>query len=678
MNKILFSLLIVSSFCIQFSFAQNIMTPEKVLSLQRVSAEMISKDQKTVYYGISNPDLAANKNERNIYKISLSDKTNIQITKETGAESGLQEMNDGKILYSYKGNIWVMNADGSSPSQVTKGSESYNNFRVSPDGSKIYFTRDVKVRKTIADTYPDLPKANAIVTDELIYRHWDTWEDEFASHVFVANFSNYQLSNEVDIMKDELFDCPQQPMGGTEDIAWSKDSKSIYYVCKKKTGKEYAVSTNTDIYQYTISTANTFNMSSGMMGYDTNPLCSNDGKRLAWLSMRRDGYEADKNDIIIYDNDAKQKYNLTKLWDYTVESFVYSNDNKKIFFLAYFMGTEQLFEISLQKDLSLNNQTHIRKITDGDFDVNGIVGESSTSLVVSRTDMNHAAELFTVDIKTGLMSELTTVNKEVYSKMKLCKVEKKFITTTDKQKMLVWVIYPPDFSPTKKYPTILYCQGGPQSAVSQFYSYRWNFQVMASKGYIVVAPNRRGLPGFGVRWNEDISKNWGGQAIIDYITAIDTMCLNSYVDKTRLAAVGASYGGYSVYMLAGVHQGRFKTFISHCGLFDLKSWYGSTEEMWFANWDIGGPYWGKNAPDSYTKSNPIEFAQNWRTPILVIHGGLDFRVPSNQGMEAYQLAQLKGIKSRFLYFPEEGHWILQPQNSLLWMREFYKWLDETL
>jgi dipeptidyl aminopeptidase/acylaminoacyl peptidase len=292
--------------------------------------------------------------------------------------------------------------------------------------------------------------------------------------------------------------------------------------------------------------------------------------------------------------------------------------------------------------------------------------------------MNHAAELYGFNIKKGTERVITHTNDEIYNSIALSKIEKRWVKTTDGKEMLTWVILPPNFDSTKTYPTLLYCQGGPQSAVSQFYSFRWNFQLMAANDYVIIAPNRRGLPSFGTEWNEAISKDWGGQAMKDYLAAFDEISKESYIDQNNAGAVGASYGGYSVYMLAGIHEKRFKSFVAHCGLFNLESWYGSTEELFFANFDIGGPYWENPAPKSYAKFSPHKYAQNWDTPIFVIHGGRDYRVPDTQGMEAFQVAQLKGLKSRFLYFPKEGHWVLQPQNGLVWHREYFKWLDETL
>jgi dipeptidyl aminopeptidase/acylaminoacyl peptidase len=393
--------------------------------------------------------------------------------------------------------------------------------------------------------------------------------------------------------------------------------------------------------------------------------------------MKRDGYEADKNDIIVRFKGIDM--NLTANWDGTVDSFHWSLDGKKIYFLAAVDGTKQLFEVNFpgMTRIAIN----VRQLTTGTFDVTDIVGVVGDQMIVGRTDMNHAKELYSYDLKKNTWLQLTKVNNETYKKLALPTYEKRYVTTTDGKKMLVWVILPPNFDKTKKYPTLLYCQGGPQSALTQSYSFRWNFSLMASQGYVIVAPNRRGMPGHGVAWNEQISKDWGGQVMDDYLAAIDEVAKENYVDKTRLGAVGASYGGYSVFYLAGIHNKRFKTFISHCGVFNLESMYGTTEEIFFTDWDNGGPYWDKSNPaaqKTYTQFNPINLVTKWDTPILIIQGGKDYRVPIGQGQEAFQAAQLLGIKSRFVLFPEENHWVLKPQNAIVWQREFFGWLRETL
>jgi dipeptidyl aminopeptidase/acylaminoacyl peptidase len=468
------------------------------------------------------------------------------------------------------------------------------------------------------------------------------------------------------------------PFGGAEDYAWSPDSKSILYVCKKKFGVDYAVSTNTDIYRYDLTNGNTNNLTGGMTGYDTNPVFSPDGTRLTWLSMKTDGYEADKNDVVLMDPTSGQKLNLTAHWDGTVSSFVWSKDGKKIYFIAPTKGTIQLFSIKVPQNLNVRSLPVIEQISTGQFDVTGIVGETTDGLVVTSTTMKRAAEVFLYRFKTKQLQPLTTVNDDIYATIKDTKVESRITKASDGLDLFSWVIYPPDFDPNKKYPTLLYCQGGPQSATSQFYSFRWNFQLIASQGYIVIAPNRRGMPGWGVKWNEDISKDWGGQAIRDYLSAIDDLAKESYVDTERLGAIGASYGGYSVFMLAGVHEGRFKSFISHCGLFDMTSWYGTTEELFFANHDLGGPYWEEANEKTYRDFNPIKYVNKWDTPILIFQGGKDYRVPIGQGLEAFQAAQLKGVKSRLVYLPDENHWVLSGHSAQAWHREFFGWLKETL
>lgn len=662
--------------------AQNKLTPEQLWQLGRVSAETMT-DSGEVIYGVTRYDIEANKGERNLFSVPAGGGESRQLTTSVGTEGGVQALPDGRLGYEYKGQWWEMNADGSDAAQKTHEAGEMSNIRLSPDGGHILFSRKVKVEKVFGkDFYPAYPKSNVQIYTDLMYRHWDTWKTGECSHVFYADYKDGQLENVVDIMKDEPYDCPQQPYGGAEDIIWSRDGKSILYVCKKKTGKEYAVSTNTDIYQYDLASGQTSNLTEDMMGYDTQPAYNKEGNRLAWTGMKTDGYESDKNDLWVMDTQNHYKLNLTAAWDGTVSSFLWSDDGKSLYFTAPVEGTIQLFEVQVPANLMARILPVVKQLTQGDFDISGIVGQKGHQLVVSREDMNHATELYTVDLAAGgQMTALTTVNKDFYDQLSLSRTEKRWVKTTDGQKELVWVIYPPDFDPHKKYPTLLYCQGGPQAALSQFYSFRWNFQLIAANGYIVVAPNRRGMPGYGVKWNKEISKDWGGQPMQDYLSAIDAMAKEPYVDASRLGCVGASYGGYSVYMLAGIHHGRFKTFVAHDGLFDLKSWYGTTEEMWFANYDIGGPYWDpKNtaAQKSYQKFSPSNYVANWNTPIMIIQGGVDFRVPVEQGLQAFQAAQLQGVKSKLLYFPEENHWVLKCQDALVWQHAFFDWLEETL
>jgi dipeptidyl aminopeptidase/acylaminoacyl peptidase len=615
---------------------QNVMTPELLWKLGRVSPIGMSSDGKKVFYKVSYPSVEENKSTTKFFSIPTLGGTATELSSA-----------DGLII----------------------------DKNISPDGNYVVYSEEVKVEKVHGkDSYPELDKSDVQIYNGLNYRHWDAWSEGKYNHVFFRQ--NIEGSVGTDIMKGEPFDAPQRPFGGDEDYIWSPDSKSILYVAKKKAGTDYAVSTNTDIYEYNIASGKTTNLTPNNPGYDTSPTFSPTGN-LTWLQMKRDGFESDKNDIVVHV--GGKDVNLTASWDGTVDSFKYSNDGKKLYFVAPIGGTKQLFEINVPGKSSYSPK--IVQLTDGAFDVADMVGFLGDLAVLVRTDMNHAAELYTYHLKKKDWKQLTTVNNDIYSKIALSKVEKRYVTTTDNKQMVVWVILPPNFDPAKKYPTLLYCQGGPQSPLTQFYSFRWNFQLMAANGYVVVAPNRRGMPGHGVEWNEQISKDWGGQVMDDYLSAIDDVAKEPYVDKSKLGCVGASYGGYSVFYLAGHHNNRFKSFIAHDGVFNLQSMYGTTEEVFFTNWDSGGPYWEKNnaaAVKTYEQFNPINYVDKWNTPILIIQGGIDFRVPVGQGQEAFQAAQLRGIKSRFLYFPDENHWVLKPQNAIVWQREFFKWLKETL
>ncbi len=623
------TILILIKFSMQ---AQPVMTPETLWKLGRVSVLGFTKDEKSIVYKVSTPSVKENTFTTAYYTIPLL---------------------------------------GGMPTEVTNASELVVN-KNSKNG-QILSSKEVKVEKVLGkDLYPELEKSNVQVYNELDYRHWDTWNTGNHNHVFITD----ERGNTYDILKNEPFDCPQKPFGGEEDYIWTPNGDKVIYVCKKKKGTAYATSTNTDLYAYDLATKTTKNLTAKNLGYDLAPQFSPQGD-LSWLQMKRDGYESDKNDIIVRHKGLD--INLTSGWDGTVNSFKWSNDGKSVFFLAAINGTEQLFQVNFPGLTKI--AVRVNQVTSGPFNINQIIGFKHNEVYITRSDMNHANEIFSYDLTDKSWNQLTSINSEIYSKLELPKVEKRMITTTDGKAMLTWVIFPPNFDASKKYPTLLYCQGGPQGALSQFYSFRWNFQVMASQGYIVVAPNRRGMPGYGVKWNEDISKDWGGQAINDYLSAIDDIAQEPYVDKNRLGAIGASYGGYSVFQLAGVHNNRFKTFISHCGIFNLESMYGTTEEVFFTNWDIGGAYWehtNKAAQKSYSQFNPINLVNNWNTPIFIIQGGKDYRVPMGQAQEAFQAAQLKGIKSRFMFFPDENHWVLQPQNGLVWQREFFKWLKETL
>jgi len=683
MKKILFYGLFI--FIVGKTYTQAVMSPELLWSLGRVGAETISPDGKNIIFGVTYYDVEAGTSERNLFKVATEGGNPIQITTEKGGENSVMALPSGKMGYMFKGQIWQSEWDGTGAVQLTNYEGGLNNVRFSPNGMFILFSKEIKMDKVMAaEVYPDLTGSNVRIINELNYRHWDTWEDGAYQHVFYAKWNNGIITEEIDIMAGQKYDCPQMPFGGIEDMVWHPDSKRIVYVTKQKTGAAYATSTNTDIYVYNIENGKVQNVTDGMMGYDTNPNISPDGSKMAWLSMETDGFEADKNRLFILEKKTETKTDVTASFDESIDAIRWSLDGKFIYFTAPIDGTIQLFELNVTNVLTKVDEggrkiNPVRKITKGDFDITGIVGEVNGQLIVTRTDMNHATEIYRVNAATGDMTALTTINKPQYDKIKMGKTERKMVKTTDGKDMLVWFIYPPDFDPNKKYPTLLYCQGGPQSALTQFYSFRWNFQLMAAKGYIIVAPNRRGMPGHGTAWNEEISGDWGGQAIRDYYSAIDYAKTLPYVDGSRCGAVGASYGGYSVYMLAGTHNGRFKSFIAHDGLFNLNSFYGTTEEIWFSDWDMGGPYWEPGEHQkSYTDFNPINFVANWNTPILIYQGGKDYRTTEDQAFQAFQAAQLLGIKSRFVYFPEENHWVLKCHNALAWQREFYKWLEETL
>ena len=633
MKKLLLMPLLMMSLS---AMAQNVMTPELLWKLGRITPLGLSNDGKNIVYQVNYPSVAENKSENKLYTIPIN---------------------------------------GGKPTEVKDTKTLLKDKNISPNGKYIVYNEEVKIDKVLGkDFYPDLQKSDVQIYDALDYRHWDTWNEGKFNHVFYKE--NKEGAVGIDLLKGENFNSPQKPFGGDEDYIWSPDSKSILYVSKKKAGTQYATSTNTDIYEYNLETGKTINRTVGNLGYDMGPQFSPAGN-LTWLQMKSDGYEADKNDLIV--SFKGMKMNLTTQWDGTVDSFIWSKDGSKIYFVAPIDGTKQLFEVNFPGVTRI--AITIRQITNGDFDVNSIVGFSGDNVIVTRTDMNHAAEIFSYNLKKKNWNQLTNVNTSTYNSLALSKTERRYVTTTDGKKMLVWVILPPNFDATKKYPTLLYCQGGPQSPLTQSYSFRWNFQLMAANGYVVVAPNRRGMQGHGVEWNEQISKDWGGQVMQDYLSAIDDVAKEKYVDADRLGCVGASYGGYSAFYLAGIHNNRFKTFIAHDGVFNTQSMFGTTEEVFFNNWDFGGAYWEKDnvaAQKAYNEFNPINHVDKWNTPILIIQGGKDFRVAIGQSQEAFQAAQLRGIKSRFLYFPEENHWVLKPQNAQVWQKEFYKWLKETL
>ena len=647
--------------------AQNVMTPEILWSMNRLGVSAISPENSSLVYKLSSTDLKTEKSSSKTYFLNLKSKeaTNLDL----GKKSLIQWDKNG--LYAKEGDKIFLSKDAGKTWTEFYTLADADLIKISPDGKKIAFSREVQMETVYGkNKYEDTPNSSAQIYTDLNHRHWDSWNEGKYNHVFVVNTTE-SGDKAKDLLEGKTWDSPQRPFGGSEDFEWSPNSAELLYVVKPFSGKEYVTSTNTDIFAYNLASGNTRNLTEENKGYDNHPVFSPDGKYLLYTSMKRDGYEADKNDIKIMDWKTGAKTNLTADWDESATgSIAWSADSKNIYFSAAIKGTKQLF--------SLNPSTRkVTQLTNGNWDVNDVYFGNKKEILVSRTDINHSADLFSVNPKNGKMTQVTDVNKETYAKIDQGKTEMRMVKTSDGKEMGVWFHYPPNFDPNKKYPTLLYLQGGPQSALTQYFSTRWNFALMAANGYIIVAPNRRGMPGWGTKWNEDISQDWGGQPVRDYLAAADYAKTLPFVDGDRMGAVGASYGGYSVYMLAGVHENRFKTFISHNGLYDMKSWYGTTEELFFANWDIGAP-WDQPTPKAYTEFNPSNYSQNWNTPIMIIQGGLDFRVPYEQGNQAFQTARLKGLKSKFLYFPDENHWVLKPHNALVWQREFFGWLKETL
>ena len=662
-------------------FSQGKMTPEFLWKLGRVSDPQVSPDGRECLYNIRRYDLQLNKGNSDIWKVNLQNGSAMQLTSDSSNESSAKWSRDGKHIYflSDKGGssqLWSMNSDGKVQQRESNLEFDINAYGISNDGGMIWITTDIKVDKSVHEMNPDLPKATGRIYDDLMYRHWDTWADGTYSHLLVTKFDQGKiLGVPNDIMQGERFDTPLKPDGGEEQIAWSPDGKFIAYTCKKVTGKEYAISTNSDIYIYDVAKDNTMNLTDGMNGYDRDPVFSPDGKTLIWKSLEEAGNEADRVRLFAYDFSSKAKRELTVGFDYSVEAASFNTTGSMIYMLVGITGTVNLFGY----DMSGKSKIPLRQITHDLADHNGLYVSTDgrhDMVVTSRMSISEPTELFFIDLKSGLSKQVTFTNKDILGTIKLAKVEKRMIRTTDHKDMLTWIIYPPDFDATKKYPTLLYCQGGPQSTVSQFFSYRWNFQLMAANGYIIVAPNRRGLPSFGEAWNDEISRDWAGQCMDDYLSAIDSMSREPFVNRDKLGAVGASFGGYSVYWLAGHHHKRFKAFIAHDGVFNLESIYGGTEELWFNNHEFGGPYW--NGSPDYQKFSPHNFVKNWDTPILIITNERDYRVPYEQGLEAYTAARMMNVPARLLTFPDENHWVLKPQNSVLWQRTFFGWLDKYL
>ncbi|MBK7171902.1 MAG: S9 family peptidase [Bacteroidales bacterium] len=660
----------------QQSMTPERFTPEFLWKLGRVSEPQLSPDGKNVMYGITRYDLAENKGNRDLFLIPVTGGDSRNITSSKGSEyNGVYKPDGTKIAYLASKNgsmqIFEANPDGSGVIQISDVNGDITGFSYSPSGNAILYTLRVKLDQSVIDMYPDLPKANARIETDLMYRHWDSWSDYSYSHIFIASIVQGKMAAGVDIMQGERFDSPMLPWGGMEQIAWNPEGTMVAYTCKKMVGKDYSLSTNSDIFLYDIARQNVRNISAGNMGYDQDPVFSPDGRKIVWRSMERDGFEADKDRIMIYQTENGKYEDYSVHFDQSSSNFVWSSDSRSLYFLSGHHGTTQIYTLNL-------SNKNIKPLTEGMHDYLSIL-LAGKDIIGARQSMLAPAELFKIDA-SGTEKQLTFTNTDLLKTVRSATVEGRWITTTDNKKMLVWIIYPPDFNPNRKYPTLLFCEGGPQTMVSQFFSYRWNFQLMAANDFIIVAPNRRGLPGFGQEWNDQISGDYGGQNMKDYLVAIDSLSNEPFVDKQKLGAVGASYGGFSVLWLAGHHEKRFKAFISHCGMFNLEDQYLTTEEMWFVNWDLGGPYWEKNNPKvahSYANS-PHNFVDKWDTPILIIEGENDYRIPFTQGMAAFNAAQLRGIPSKYLHFPEENHWVLKPQNSVLWQREFFNWLNKWL
>lgn len=660
----------------QQEITEGVLTPEVMLKLSRLSSTVLSPDKSTLVYSLSVQDVENNGSFSNLFSVNTKTNEAKQLTFGKNKYSSPQFSEDNSKIYFSSNKdganqIWVMDIDGSNQKQISKVEGGVNGFSISPKADKLYYAKTVQVDKTAKDAYPQYKKAGAAIYDDLMVRHWDYWTDGSYSHIFVADIVNGTLSNDKDINEGESFDTPFAPYFPMEDITWNNAGTQIAYSSKKMTGKEYALNTNSDIYIYDIASGKTTNITQGLNGYDNVPVFSADDSKIAWISMERNGNEADKERLYVLDIASGAKTDLTKNFDNDAANITW--DGNSIYFISPIQATHQLCRVDASgtKDIEI--------LTDGLHDYLSIkLGEDK--IFLEKATLNTPVDIVALDRTEFKETPVTQVNKYILDNIKMGEVQKRWIKTTDGKQMLTWVVLPPNFNPSEKYPTLLYCQGGPQSVVSQRWSYRWNLQAFAAKGYVIVAPNRRGLPSFGKEWNDQISGDYSGQNIRDYLSAIDEVSKESWVDKDRRGCVGASYGGYSAYFLAGNHNNRFKAFISHCGMFNLESFYGSTEELWFPTWDLGGPYWDKSnatAQKSYANS-PHKFVDKWNAPILIIVGLKDYRIPYAESLQAFTAAKLKGLDARLLTFEDEGHQVFKPQNSLIWHNEFFGWLDKHL
>lgn len=681
------------------------MTPEALWAMGRIGGAAASPDGKTIVYQVAYYSVKENKSHQTLYRVNADGKDTRALTTTAANESDAAWIAGGqRIAFLSKGQLWSMNADGTDRKQLTNSDIEIEGFSFSPDEKKVILIKSLPYHESIKKNPEDLPLATGRLVTDLNYRHWDHYVESVA-HPFVANVTSNGIDNGIDIIDGEPYECPMAPFGGIEQLAWSPDSKSIAYTCRKKTGVDYAISTDSDIYLYDLSTGATRNIcklanykapavnatkslknqavnhqeGDCNVGYDTNPQFSPDGKYVAWLSMKHDGYESDRNRLCIYNLSNGEKFYAAESFDSNVDAFCWATDSKNIYFIGCWHACVNMYQTNLNGE--------VRQLTDDWMDFGSIqMLGSSGKILASRHSISQADELYIItpgkNVKKTKVSQLTFENEAFYKHLEMGKVQERWVKTTDGKQMQVWIILPPHFDSSKKYPALLFCEGGPQSPVSQFWSYRWNFQIMAANDYIVVAPNRRGLPGYGSEWNEEVSGDWTGQCMNDYLAAIDDAA-NSlpYVDKERLGCVGASFGGFSVYYLASHHDKRFKAFIAHDGAFNLESMYTDTEEAWFSNWEYDDAYWNKDKSERARRTydnSPHRFVDKWDTPILCIHGEKDYRINANQGFGAFNAARMHGIPAELLIFPDENHWVLKPQNGILWQRTFFGWLDKWL
>jgi dipeptidyl aminopeptidase/acylaminoacyl peptidase len=660
----------------QKDLTSDIMTPEVLWSFGRLGDVQVSPDGNKILYGVSYYSIEQNRSNRELFVMNSDGTGKVQLTESKENEfNAIWHPEGSKIVYlsSASGTVqaWVMNGDGSGKQQISEVEGGISGLAFSPDGAKVLYLQDVQINKTTQDLHPDLDKTDGRVINDLMYRHWDTWEDGAYSHLFVADFDG-RFSAGTDLMPGEPYDSPMKPFGGLEEVAWAPDGKAIAYTCKKMTGLEYSFSTDSDVYLYDLGSGETKNLTKGMPGYDRVPFFSPDGNKIYWHSMERAGYEADKERLFEMNLASGVKRDLTPDFDYSPFGETWADEGENLYFVCAVNSEQQLFKMNVKT-------TEINVITKGMHDYHS-VALAGDRLIATRVDMTKPEEIYSIDPGTGEATELSFENKQLLDQLTMPKVEKRWVTTVDKKQMLVWAIYPPHFDSSKKYPAVMFCTGGPQGVLGQFWSYRWNMSQMASFDYVVIAPARRGVSSHGQLWTDQVSKDNSGLAMQDLLSAIDDISTEPYVDKERLGAVGASFGGFSVNWLAGNHQGRFKTFISHCGVFHEELMYYTTEEMFFQHWETGGAPWEKDNPvamNSYAGS-PHHFVENWDTPIMFMQGEHDYRIPYTQGMAGFNAAQMLGIPSRMVFFPSETHFVLSPQNGILWQREFKGWLDQWL